>query len=125
MKKLFGMGMIILIIYGFYSMGKAGHSYIIIGDLLDEIVPRQIGMQGVADQQGAQERNERIRAVVVASVTEAGFPIDKSDVSFSEDQGKLSVRVQRQHPVVTYQGETKVAIPVAVTSNFLLPVPRN
>lgn len=125
MKKVLVTLVIVAIVYGFYSAGMAGHSYIAIGNLLDEIVPRQIGTLGVADEQGAHARNERIRAVVVQTLTEAGFPIDTSDVSFSEEQGKLSVRVQRRYPVITFQGETKVAIPVAVTSNYLLPVLRN
>jgi hypothetical protein len=123
MKKVFVTLVIVGILYSVYSMGMAGHSYITIGNLLDDAVPRHIGTRGVADRQGATERNERIRAAVVQTITDNGFPIDKSDVTFSEEQGKLFVRVQRRHPVITWQGETKFAIPVAATSSFLLPPP--
>ena len=125
MKKVFWIGVLVLFLYGLFSLGKAGHTYITISNLMDEVVPRHIGTQGVADQQGANERNERIKGAVVLSVTEAGIPIDKSGISFSEDKGTLFVRVEYQYPVVTWQGETKAAIPVAVTSKFLLPVLRN
>lgn len=123
MKKLFVTGVILLILYTLYSMGMAGHSYITMGNLIDEVVPRHIGARGAADQQAAQERNERIRNVVVQTITDNGLPIDKSDVTLTEEQGKLFVRVQRRHPVITWQGETKFAIPVAATSSFLLPAP--
>ena len=125
MKKIVVALVIAGILYSLYSAGKAGHSYITISNLMDEVVPRQIGTAGVSDQYQAQERNDRIKGAVAQSVTDAGIPIDKSNVSISEEQGRLAVRVQLEHPFVTFQGETKAAIPVAVTSTYLLPPPRN
>jgi hypothetical protein len=125
MKKVFGFAVLGLVIYGMYVLAMAGHSYITVSNILDEVVPRQIGTQGVADQQGANERNERVRGAVAQAVTAANIPIDKSAVTFTEEKGKLAVRVECPYPVVSWQGETKVAVPVAVTTNFLLPPPRN
>ena len=125
MKKVFWLGVLVLFLYGLFSLGKAGHTYITISNLMDEVIPRHIGTVGVADQQAANERNERIKGAVAQSVTEAGIPIDRSAISFSEDKGILFVNVQHQYPVISWQGETKAAIPVSVTSKYLLPPPRN
>ena len=51
--------------------------------------------------------------------------MEKAGVTFSESQGKLFVNIQHRHPVVTWEGEMKLAIPVSVTSSYLLPPPRN
>jgi hypothetical protein len=125
MKKVFWLGVLALFLFGLYSIAKAGHAYVTISNLMDEVVPRHIGAVGVPDQLAATERNERIKGAVAQSVTEAGIPIERSAVSFSEERGTLFVRVEHQYPVVTWQGETKAAIPVAVTSKYLLPPPRN
>ena len=80
MKKLFWLAVLALFLFGLYSVAKAGHAYVTISNLMDEVVPRHIGAVGVADQQAANERNERIKGAVVLSVTDAGIPIDKSGI---------------------------------------------
>ena len=124
MRKIITVLVIVGILYGVYSAGMAGHSYVTISGVIDEVVPRQIGDKGVPDSWAAKERDDRIRAAVVKSVTDAGIPIGADDVAISEDAGKLSVRVSHGYPVVTFQGETKAAIPVSVTGSYLLPAPR-
>lgn len=121
MKKLFIVLVVVGIVFGVYSAMMAGYSYVTISNLLDEVVPRQIGTRGVADSHQAQERDERIRAAVARSVTDAGLPIEPSAVEVGEDGGRLAVRVSYPYPVVTLKGETKAAIPVSVTSTFPLP----
>ena len=124
MRKIITVLVIVGILYGVYSAGMAGHSYVTISGVIDEVVPRQIGDKGVPDSWAAKERDDRIRAAVVKTVTDAGILIGADDVAISEDAGKLSVRVSHGYPVVTFQGETKAAIPVSVTGSYLLPAPR-
>lgn len=124
MKKVVVVLVLAAIVYGVYSLGMAGYSYVTISNLLDEVVPRQIGTSGVADSYAAQERNERIRSAVARSVTDAGLPLDASAVAITEEGGRLAVRVSYRYPVVRLQGETKAAIPVSVSSAFPLPAPR-
>ena len=124
MKKIITVLVIVGILYGVYSAGMAGHSYVTISGVIDEVVPRQIGDKGVPESWAAKERDDRIRAAVVKSVSDAGIPIDAGDVAISEDAGKLSVRVSHGYPVITFQGETKAAIPVSVTGSYVLPAPR-
>lgn len=121
MKKIVIVLVVAGVLFGLYSAMMAGYSYITISNLLDEVVPRQIGPRGVADSYQAQERDQRIRAAVVQTVTEAGLPIEQSAVEVGEDGGRLAVRVHYPYPVVKLQGETKAAIPVSVTSTFPLP----
>jgi hypothetical protein len=125
MKKIIVPLVIVGILFSLYSFGMAGYSYVTISNLLDDVVPRQIGTRGVSDSFAAQERNERVRAAVVKSVTDAGIVIDQSAVTTAEEGSKLAVRVSYQYPVIKYQGETKVAIPVTVTSLFPVPPPQN
>ena len=124
MRKIVTLLVIVGILYGVYSAGMAGHSYVTISGVIDEVVPRQIGDKGVSDSWAVKERDDRIRAALVKSVTDAGIPIGAEDVAISEDAGKLSVRVSHDYPVITFQGATKAAIPVSVTGSYLLPAPR-
>jgi hypothetical protein len=124
MKKLFVLLVIVGILYGLYSAGMAGHSYVTISGVMDEAVPRQIGDKGVSDQFAAKERDDRIRKAVAENVTAAGITIGPENIAISEEGGKLFVQVSHQYPVIVFQGETKAAIPVSVTSSFQLPPPR-
>lgn len=121
MKKLVILLVVVGVIFAVYSAMMAGYSYVTISNLLDEVVPRQIGPRGVSDNDQAQERDQRIRAAIVQTVTAAGLPIEPSAVEVGEDGGRLAVRVSYPYPVVTLKGETKAAIPVSVTSTFPLP----
>ncbi len=125
MKKIVVTLVIVGILFGLYSGGMAGYAYVTISNLLDDVVPRQIGTRGVADSYAAQERNERVRAAVAKSVTDAGIIIDPSAVTAAVEGSKLAVSVKYQYPVISFQGETKVAIPVTVTSLFPVPPPSN
>ena len=124
MKKIVGLLVFVAIFYGVYSAGMAGYAYVTISNLLDEVVPRHIPATPPPDQYAAQERNERIRAAVAQAVTAAGLAIEPTAVDVGEEAGRLAVRVSYQHPVVTFQGETKAAIPVSVRSNYPMGVPR-
>ena len=124
MKKVVIVLFIVGILYSLYSAGMAGHSYVTISGLMDEVVPRQIGDRGVSDSYAAKERDERVRAAVAKTVTDAGIPIGTENVAVSEEDGKLFVRVSHQYPFISFQGETKAAIPVSVTGSYLLPAPR-
>ena len=123
MKKIVVTLVIVGVLFGLYSAGMAGYSYVTISNLLDEVVPRQIGNVPL-DKFASQERNERIRGAVAKTVTDAGIPLDKETVTLSEEGSRLFVQVRTEYPVIRYGGETKVAIPVSVTSSFPLPPPR-
>lgn len=119
MKKVVGILIVVLIFYVVYSAGMAGHAYVTISNLVDETVPRHLPATPTAgDRFATQERDDRIRAAVAQAVTSAGIVIDPASVDVAEESGRLAVRVSYQYPVVTFQGETKAAIPVSVTSNF-------
>lgn len=124
MKKIVVILVFVLIFYGVYSAGMAGYAYVTISNLVDETVPRFIPATPPPDQYAAQERDDRIRAAVAQAVTAAGMAIEPTAVDVAEQAGRLAVRVSYQYPVVTYQGETKAAIPVSVTSNFPMGAPR-
>jgi hypothetical protein len=125
MRKIFGLLVIALIVYGVYSAGMAGYAYVTISNLMDEVVPRHIpATPSSGDRFATQERDDRIRAAVAQAVTAAGLAIEPAAVDVAEEAGRLAVRVSYQHPVVTFQGETKAAIPVSVTSKFPLGMPR-
>jgi hypothetical protein len=124
MKKIVITLVVVAILFCVYSAMMAGYTYVTISNVMDEVVPRQIGTQGVADAYGAQERNQRVQKAVVQSVTDAGVPIEATAVEVGEDGGRLAVRVSYPYPVIRLQGETKAAIPVSVTSTFPLPPKR-
>ena len=119
MKKLVGLLVFAAIFYGVYSAGMAGYAYVTISNLLDEVVPRHIpATPTTGDRFATEERDNRIRSAVAQAVNSAGIAIDPAAVDVAEEGGRLAVRVSYQYPVVTYQGETKAAIPVSVTSRY-------
>jgi hypothetical protein len=125
MKKVVVISLVALIFYAVYSAGMAGYAYVTISNLVDETVPRHIPATASPDDRFAtQERDDRIRSAVAQAVTAAGLSIDTGAVDVAEQAGRLAVRVSYQYPVVTFQGETKAAIPVSVTSNFPMGAPR-
>ena len=125
MKKLVGFLVAALIFYAVYSFGMAGYAYVTLSNLLDETVPRHIPATPVAgDRFAVQDRDDRIRSAVAGAATAAGIAIEPAAVAVAEEAGRLAVRVHYEYPVVTFQGETKAAIPVSVTSNFPVEPPR-
>jgi hypothetical protein len=124
MKKLIAVLAVVGILWALYTAGMAGYAYITISNLVDEVVPRQIGTVAV-DRYDAQERNERIKSAVAKTLTHAGLAVEPAAIAVDEDGSRLAVRVAYDHPVITYQGETKVAIPVTVTSSYPVPPRRN
>ncbi|MBI1735092.1 MAG: hypothetical protein HYR51_07965 [Candidatus Rokubacteria bacterium] len=123
MKKIVVILVFVLIFYAVYSAGMAGYAYVTISNLVDETVPRFIPATPTSgDQFATQERDDRIRSAVAQVVTAAGMAIEPTAVDVAEEGGRLAVRVSYRYPVVTFQGETKAAIPVSVTSNFPMGV---
>jgi len=114
MKALFWVFVAILCVYAFYSGAMVVWSYLEITGVVEEVVVERA-------RGDRNERATRIRDEIAKKVAESGIKIDARSVSVSDTGPTLDVGVRWSWPVVSYQGEDYLSLPLKHERTFTIP----
>jgi uncharacterized protein YacL len=115
MKALFWVLVAILCVYIFYTGAMAVWSYLEITSLVEDVVNER------ASRTDRNERAARIRDEIAKKVADSGIKIDGRSVSVSDTGPTLDVGVRWNWPVVSYQGEDYLSLPLKHERTFNIP----
>jgi len=115
MKALFWVLVAILCVYIFYTGAMAVWSYLEVTSLVEDVVNER------ASRSGRDDRATRIRDEIAKKVTDSGIKIDDRSVTVSDTGPTLDIGVRWNWPVVSYQGEDWVALPLRHERTFNIP----
>lgn len=115
MKALFWVFVAIFCVYVFYTGAMAVWSYLEVTGVVEEVVYER------ASRTGRDERAIRIRDEIAKKVADSGIKIDERSVSVSDAGPTLEVGVHWKWPVVSYQGEDWVSLPLKHERTFNIP----
>jgi len=115
MKTLFWVFVAIFCVYVFYTGAMAIWSYLEITSLVEDVVNER------ASRSGRDERATRIRDELAKKVAESGIKIDARSVSVADTGLALDVGVRWNWPVVSYQGQDYLAVPLKHERTFNIP----
>jgi hypothetical protein len=115
MKTLFWVFVAILCVYIFYTGAMAIWSYLEITSLVEDVVNER------ASRSDRNERATRIRDEIAKKVVQSGIKIDERSVSVSDTGLTLDVGVRWNMPVVSYQGEDYLSLPLQHERTFNIP----
>jgi hypothetical protein len=104
-KLLGGLALLLGFLYVFWTGGMAVRSYWQMSDVVDRAFELQ---------ERARAGAAAVRRVIVEGAAEAGVPIAADDVEVTEDGGVLAVRLHWSWPVVSWQGEHIVRVPLSL-----------
>lgn len=121
MRALFGLAVVVVILWGMYSAAMGVKSYFEISNVVEEIVPR--ALEAGTDSRapfGARDRTERVRAAIVSGAAKSGIPLDPESVAVTEDDGAVWVRVTSAYRALKV-GDRAIDIPISTTHSFRQP----
>ncbi len=101
-------------VYAFYSGAMAAYSYLQVNDMVTE----SVGMRSKLDRFA---RAPRVRDDILKRAPEAGLTLDERDVFVGEEDRTLRVLLRWSHPVIIYQGDAILAIPMSYDKSFEVP----
>jgi hypothetical protein len=113
MKVLFWLLVAIGCVYLFYTGATAVWSYLEIAGLVEEVV--------VERRNDRSERAARVREEIAKKVAASGIRLDERGLSVSDEGRTLDVSVSWSWPVIVYQGQEYVAIPLKHEKSFSVP----
>jgi len=111
MKLVFWLAVAVLFFYGAYSAMMAGWSYFQINDVVE---------QAAREKQGGKqdERVRQVREDIVKGAARSGLVIDEQAVDVQPSDRGLAVKVRWTYPVIVYNNETILSIPLSVDRAF-------
>jgi len=121
-RFLFGLLVIVAVVYAAYTGILAAGTYFEVSQIIDDaVLDLKPGMID-ANRQAMGSRGDpalKLREAVLAKTTKASLPITEDDVVVTEtsDQ-RLQVKVTWAQPVNLYQDKIAFALPLSVTRSF-------
>jgi hypothetical protein len=114
MKVLFWVFVAIGGVYVFYAGATAVRSYLEITGVVEEAVVERA-------RSGGNERAARVKDEIAKKVAASGIRVDERDLSVSDEGRTLDVSVRWSWPVIVYQGQEYVSIPLKHERSFTVP----
>jgi hypothetical protein len=93
--------------YGAYSVMVSAYQWFQVSGVVDE----QLEPRNLAERSAPRD----IKRKILQDVTEAGVPLSDRDVSVVVADRVVTINVIWSYPVIVYQGEPVLAIPLSVT----------
>ncbi|PYN24146.1 MAG: hypothetical protein DMD99_12290 [Candidatus Rokuibacteriota bacterium] len=118
MKALVWVLVAIGCVYVFYTGAMAVWSYLEITGVVEEVVAER------ASRSDRTERATRVKEDIAKKVAASGIKVDDRGVWVSDEGRTLDVSVRWSWPVIVYQGEEVVAIPLRHERTFSVPEKR-
>jgi hypothetical protein len=111
--RLFFWGLVALaFFYGAYSVMVSAWQWFQVSGVVDE----QLEPRNLAERSGPRE----IKTKILQEVTEAGVPLADRDISVVVADRVVTINVIWSYPVIVYQGEPVLAIPLSITRSRAL-----
>ena len=121
--RLFFWGLVAVVAaYGAYAVMMSAWQYLQVSGVVDDVMqPRAIADLGSA---------RAVKARILKETAESGVPLEDRDVSVTVDNRLYTVKILWSFPVIIYQGEPVLSIPLSLTRSkqtagaFYLPAGR-
>lgn len=114
MKTVFWLLVAVGVVYGFYSGAVAIWQYYEIKGIVEESVAERARMD-------RYERPGRVRDDILRRAPDTGVTLDERDVFVTEEDRTLRVLIRWSYPVIIYNGDAVLAIPIAFDKAFAVP----
>jgi hypothetical protein len=96
--------------------------------IVDDVASRELGALTARIGQPASifegDRYAKIREGILKGASDAGVKLHPEGVAVSVEDNVLQVRLEWGAPIVTYQGQTYVEVPMTMQRGFSLSRPR-
>jgi hypothetical protein len=115
MKALFWVFVALGCIYVFYSASMAIWAYLEVTSVVEEVVP---------ERAGRNDRAERVKEDIAKKVAMSGIKVDDRAIFVTDEGRTLTVGVAWRWPLIAYQGEEYLTIPLSHERTFKVPEPR-
>ena len=112
MKTLFWVFVAIFCVYIFYTGAMVVWSYLEVTSLVEDVVN---------ERATRADRATRIRDELAKKVAESGIKVDERSVSVADTGPTLDVGVRWYWPVVSYQGQDYLSLPLKHDRTFNIP----
>jgi hypothetical protein len=111
-KALGGVGLLLVFLYMFWTGGMAVRSYWQMSDVVDRAFELQ---------ERSRSGVPAVHRAVIDGAAEAGVPILADDVEVREEGSVLAVRLRWSWPIVSWQGEQIVRLPLSMERSKTKP----
>lgn len=118
MKIIFWLLVAVGVVYAFYSGAMAVWSYLEVQGVVEEAVKER------AAKSDRFERAPRVKEDIIKKATTSGIKVDDREVFVTDDGRTLAILVRWTWPVIVYQGEEVLAIPLKHARTFDVPEKR-
>ena len=115
MKVLFWILVALVCVYAFYVGATCIWSYLEVTSVVEQIVP---------ERASRSDRAERVKEDILKQVAASGIKVDERSVSVADDGRTLTIGLSWRWPVIVYQGEEYLAIPLMHERTFNVPEQR-
>jgi len=115
MKALFWVFVAIFCVYVLYTGAMTVWSYLEVTGVVEEVVIER------ASRVDRNERATRIRDEIAKKVAQSGIKVDERSVSVSDQGPTLDVGVRWSWPLITYQGDDLLSLPLKHERTFKVP----
>jgi hypothetical protein len=111
MKPLLWLFLAIGLVYGFYSGAVAVYEYMQVKDVVEESVQERSRLD-------RYERPGRVKDDILRKSSAAGINLEERDVMVTEENSVLRVLIRWTRPVIVYNNEAYVSIPISYDRSF-------
>jgi len=112
MKALFWILVALGCVYVFYAGAMCIWSYLEVTSVVEEVVP---------ERASRSDRAERVKEDIAKKIAASGIKVDDRAISVTDEGRTLTVGVWWRWPVIAYEGNEYVAIPLKHERTFNVP----
>jgi hypothetical protein len=107
MKLIFWGLVVVAALYGAYAVMMSAYQYLQVSGVVDDVMqPRSLAELG---------STRAVRDKILKETAESGVPLEGRDVTVTLADRVYTVRIIWSFPVIIYQGEPVLSIPISLT----------
>ena len=128
MKGIFTAFLIVAVFFGIYQVMLAAAGWFQMATVVDDVASREL--KPIAEKFGQPasifegDRFARFREGILKGAQDVGVNLHADGVAVTLENNVLDVRLSWGAPMVTYQGETYLELPMTMQRGFTLSRPR-
>jgi len=112
MRALFWVFVALGCIYVFYAGAMCIWAYLEVTSVVEEVVPERVNRS---------DRAERVKEDIAKKVAMSGIKVDDRAISVTDEGRTLTIGITWRWPLIAYQGEEYLTIPLSHERAFQVP----
>jgi hypothetical protein len=123
-KGLLTAFLVVAIFFLIYQFMIAGYGWFQMSTVVDDVASREL--KTIAERNGQPanifegDRYAKVREGILKGAEEAGVTLNADDVAVTVENNTLDIRLRWGAPMLTYQGQTYVELPMTIQRGFSL-----